>query len=185
MPSTIISLTSDASFQIKFNLLVIIVTIYITKLNLKPISEIDISNINNNSTNKASYGHDEISYKLIKRTGPALIKSLTLMVNQMLFTGIFPDSLKISKVKKLFKAGDPILISNYRPILLLPSLSKIFEHIIFRQLFDYMTMTMTMKIVYFDTRKELIINKSITKQTICAKEIPLGAGVLVIIMGPP
>ena len=108
-------------------------------LQLKPISEIDIRNIINNLKNKASYGHDEISNKLIKRAGPALIKSLTLMVNQMLFNGIFPDSLKISKVKPLFKAGDPVLISNYRPISLLPSLSKIFEHIIFRQLFDYMT----------------------------------------------
>ena len=68
-----------------------------------------------------------------------LIKSLTLMVNQMLFTGIFPDSLKISKVKPLFKAGNPVLISNYRPISLLPSLSKIFERIVFQQLFDYMT----------------------------------------------
>ena len=57
----------------------------------------------------------------------------------MLFTGIFPDSLKISKVKPLFKAGNPVLISNYRPKSLLPSLSKIFEHIIFQQLFDYMT----------------------------------------------
>ena len=106
---------------------------------LKPISEIDNRNIINNLKNKASYGHDEISNKLIKRARPALIKSLTLMVNQMLFTGIFPDSLKISKVKPLFKAGDPVLISNYRPISLLPSLSKIFEHVIFRQLFDYMT----------------------------------------------
>ena len=44
---------------------------------------------------------------------------------------------------------------------------------------------MTMKIVYFDTRSELIINKSITKETICAKEIPLGAGILVVTMGPP
>ena len=48
-----------------------------------------------------------------------------------------------------------------------------------------MTMTMTMKIVYFDTRQELIINKSITKKTTCAKEIPLGAGILVVITGPP
>ena len=89
--------------------------------------------------NKASYGHDEISNKLLKRAGPALIKSLTLMVNQMLFTGIFPDSLKISKVKPLFKARNPVLISNYRLISLLPSLSKIFERITFQQLFDYMT----------------------------------------------
>ena len=56
----------------------------------------------------------------------------------MLFTGILPDSLK--KVKPLFKAGDPVLIFNYCHIsLLLPSLYIIFEHIIFRQLFDYMT----------------------------------------------
>ena len=84
-------------------------------LQLKPISEIDIDNLINDLKNKAGYGHDEISNKLIKRSGPALIKSLTLMVNQMLFTGIFSDSLKISKVKPLFKAGDPVLISNYRP----------------------------------------------------------------------
>ena len=57
----------------------------------------------------------------------------------MLFAGIFPDSLKISKVKPLFKAGDPVLTSKYPPISLLPFLSTIFEHIIFRQLFDYMT----------------------------------------------
>ena len=67
-------------------------------LQLKPTNEIDISNIINNLKNKESYGHDEISNKLIKRAGPALIKSVTLMVNQMLFTGIFPDSLRISKV---------------------------------------------------------------------------------------
>ena len=48
-----------------------------------------------------------------------------------------------------------------------------------------MTMTMTMKIVYFDTRQELIISKSITKVKICAKEFPLWAGILVVIMGPP
>ena len=144
MPSTIILLTSDASFQIKFNLFIIIVTIYLhnqveSHLQLKPINEMDISTIINNFKNKASYGHDKIFNKLIKRAGPALIRSITLMVNQMLFTGIFPDSLKISKVKPLFKAGNPVLISIYRPISLLPSLSKIFEHIIFQQLFDYMT----------------------------------------------
>ena len=108
-------------------------------LQLKPITEKGISNIINNLKNKAIYGYDKISNKLIKRAGPTLIKSLRLMVNQMLFTGIFPDSLKISKVKPLFKAGDPVLISNYRPISLLPSFSQIFEDIIFRQLFDYMT----------------------------------------------
>ena len=46
-----------------------------------------------------------------------------------------------------------------------------------------MTMTITLKIVYSDTTKKLIINKSITKE--CAKEILLGAGILVAIMLAP
>ena len=61
-----------------------------------------------------------------------------LIINQMLMTGEFPRDLKISKVKPLFKSGDASLFSNYRPISLLPSLSKIFEYIIFKQLYTYM-----------------------------------------------
>ena len=52
--------------------------------------------------------------------------------------GHFPSQPKISRVIPLFKTGDPELFSNYRPISLLSSLSKIFEQVIFNQLFNYM-----------------------------------------------
>ena len=55
----------------------------------------------------------------------------------MLKSGHFPSELKISRVKPLFKKGDPSEFSNYRTISLLPSFSKIFEYVIFYQLFDY------------------------------------------------
>ena len=55
----------------------------------------------------------------------------------MLKSGHFPSELKISRVKPLFKMGDLSEFSNYRPISLLPSFSKIFEYVIFYQLFDY------------------------------------------------
>ena len=45
----------------------------------------------------------------------------------------------MSRVKPLFKSGDKSLFSNYRPISLLPSLSKIFERVIFDQLLAYFT----------------------------------------------
>ena len=45
----------------------------------------------------------------------------------MITTGVFPDSFKISKIIPLFKKGDSSLLSNYRPISLLPTISKIFE----------------------------------------------------------
>ena len=62
----------------------------------------------------------------------------------MLNTGIFPDTLKIAKVVLFNKKGDDELFTNYRPISLLPSVSKIFERVIFNQ-----------SILYFDRCKLL------------------------------
>ena len=53
----------------------------------------------------------------------------------MLNTGIFPDNLKIAKVIPLFKKGDDKILSNYRPISLLSSISKVFEKIIYNQIY--------------------------------------------------
>ena len=52
-------------------------------------------------------------------------------------TGIFPEPLKVSKVVPLYKANDQMLLSNYRPIALLQSLSKIFEYVLLEQLTNY------------------------------------------------
>ena len=41
---------------------------------------------------------------------------LTVIINQIFTTGIFPDNLKTAKIHPLLKAGDPILATNYRPI---------------------------------------------------------------------
>ena len=55
----------------------------------------------------------------------------------MLTTGIFPDHFKLSKVIPLFKKGDSSLLINYRPISLLPTISKIFERVIHDQMYEY------------------------------------------------
>ena len=67
-----------------------------------------------------------------------LVKPLKFLINQTLTTGIFPRELKISRVKPLFKKGDPMRFSNYRPISLLSSISKIYEYVIVHQLLNYM-----------------------------------------------
>ena len=56
----------------------------------------------------------------------------------MIVTGIFPGNLKISKVIPLYKAKDQTLLSNYRPIALLPSISKIFEYVLLEQITNYL-----------------------------------------------
>ena len=55
----------------------------------------------------------------------------------MLNTGIIPSQLKISKIIPLYKANDETLLSNYRPIALLPSVSKIFESVMLDQISNY------------------------------------------------
>ena len=66
-------------------------------------------------------------------------RSLSIIINQSLCTGIFPDKLKIAKVIPLYKKDDNKSFGNYRPISLLSSISKIFERVAFNQLYDYFT----------------------------------------------
>ena len=49
----------------------------------------------------------------------ALIKTLTLIINQSLLSDIFPDLLKVAKVVPVFQKGDSLIVDNYRPISLL------------------------------------------------------------------
>ena len=87
---------------------------------------------------KHSSGHDEISSKLLKDIGVVIAPTLSVIINQSLCTGVFPDKLKIAKVIPLFKKGDESLIENYRPISLFSSISKVFERIVFNQLYKYL-----------------------------------------------
>ena len=55
----------------------------------------------------------------------------------MITTGNFPQSFKISKIIPLYKRGDHSLLTNCRPISLLSTISKVFERIIYDQMYEY------------------------------------------------
>ena len=63
---------------------------------------------------------------------------LTLIVNQSLGSGIFPNKLKIAKVIPIFKKDDAHLLNNYRPISLLPTISKVFEKVVQEHLTEFL-----------------------------------------------
>ena len=56
----------------------------------------------------------------------------------MLAQGNYPERLKFSLIKLIYKSRDKSLPSNYRPISLLPAFSKIFEKVIYKRLFDHL-----------------------------------------------
>ena len=97
----------------------------------------DIEKIIRNLRPKSSTGCDNISTKLLKEIENVVSRPLSIIINQSLCTGIFPDKLKIAKVIPLYKKDDNKLFGNYRPISLLSSISKIFERVAFNQLYDY------------------------------------------------
>ena len=86
---------------------------------------------------KSSFGHDGLSSILLKRIASKIKNVLTTIINQSLMTGIFPNSLKTAKISPIYKKEDPHLTDNYRPISLLPVISKIFEKVAFKQVYDY------------------------------------------------
>ena len=80
---------------------------------------------------KSSSGHDEISTKLLK---DSITVPITQIINRSLATGLVPGKLKAAKVIPIFKSADPSQLNNYRPINLLPALSKLFEKIMYNTL---------------------------------------------------
>ena len=99
----------------------------------------DVMKSINKLKSKSSSGHDGISTVLLKKIAPVISAQLTVIINQSLLTGIFPNKLKIAKVTPLFKKDDPHLFDNYRPISLLPAISKVFEKIVYKQIYEYFT----------------------------------------------
>lgn len=88
--------------------------------------------------NKCSVGHDGITNKLLKDFRHQLVPHLTYIFNMCLANGIFPYALKRSQISPIHKGGDRNHILNYRPISILPSISKLLEKIINSRLIKYL-----------------------------------------------
>ena len=86
----------------------------------------------------ATAGYDEIPMHILKLVINHVAHPLSNIINHSLVHGIFPDNLKTAKVCPLFKSGDKKVISNYRPISVLTSFSKIFETIVSNRLTSYL-----------------------------------------------
>ena len=84
-------------------------------------------------------GLDKISSKLIKLSAPIVCDTLTYIFNQSITHCIFPNEWKMARVIPIFKNGKRNLPGNYRPISILPSISKIMERILHTQLYKYLT----------------------------------------------
>ena len=82
-------------------------------MEFKVVTEEESLNIINSLDNKSSSGCDGLSNTMVKSLKNELYMPLTLIINQMLHTGMYPNAFKIAKVIPIFKTGDPSLLTNY------------------------------------------------------------------------
>ena len=109
-------------------------------ISLQPLTVGELNNIVKSFNANKAPGHDNISMKIIHQSFQNIAQPLVTIINTLLSTGVFPESLKIAKVIPVFKADDPTLFSNYRPISILPAFSKLFEKVMYNRLINFLNL---------------------------------------------
>jgi exonuclease III len=86
----------------------------------------------------ASPGCDELTSMVVKTTIQHFIMPITHVMRLSLQQGVVPTELKIARVIPIFKGGDKTLVSNYRPVSVLPVFSKVLEKLMYNRLLNFL-----------------------------------------------
>ncbi len=105
---------------------------------LSPTDPQEIAMEIDNLKPKKSTGIDGLSTKLLKMLKNEITEPISILVNKSLNEGIFPDNLKKTKLIPVYKSKDKENLDNYRPIAILPSISKIYEKIVFKRVYRFL-----------------------------------------------
>ena len=108
------------------------------KFRPKPVTVETVILIVMNLRETNSVGIDGISLRFVKDSLPIMAFYYTVVVNTSIVTGKFPMLWKHPLIAPVYKAGDKEEVGNYRPIALLPILSKILEKVVSMQLMEYL-----------------------------------------------
>ena len=91
--------------------------------------------INDFKSGKAS----DIPICILKRCAKLISLSLSRLYNDCMHKGEFPNMFKTGKITPLYKKGNKECISNYRPVSILPIFGKIFEKILYKRLYSFLS----------------------------------------------
>jgi hypothetical protein len=105
---------------------------------LVPVTEEEVLQVTSKLKTKTSAGYDEIPDMIVKQCIQFIKKPLTFIFNLSLSSGIFPDQMKIAKVRPIFKKGQKQNIANYRPISILSVFSKILETLMYNRVENFL-----------------------------------------------
>lgn len=110
----------------------------VSSLVLSPTDQHEVYSILVSIKTDSAPGWDNVSSRFLKISHEYMVPVLTHLFNLCLTKGMFPTPLKKSIIVPVHKGGDRDDVSNYRPISILPSLSKILEKLINTRLIGYL-----------------------------------------------
>jgi len=84
-------------------------------INWKYATIYDINEIIKSLRTKNSYGYDETPIKILKSSAPFIISPFTYICSKSLSSGVFPEILGYAIIKPIYKKGDKLPTTNYRP----------------------------------------------------------------------
>ena len=84
-------------------------------------------------------GHDNICSKILIAIADEIVKPLAHCINLSFSTGIVPKGMKLARIMPIFKTGAVNTLSNYRPISILPTISKIYERVMHIRISSYLS----------------------------------------------
>ena len=122
-------------------------------MQLRNITEQELQTLILNLKNKGA-GIDHINAKIFKKSFVSILPQLCYLFNLCINQGIFPKALKIGVIKPIYKNGDDDVFSNYRPISMLPVLSKLLEKLIYEQLLEHFLQNNLLSDQQFGFRKK-------------------------------
>ena len=90
-----------------------------------------------NLTNGKTTGLHDIPDRALKNCAEKITSSLSYIFNLSVRPRVFPDDFKIEKVAPVFKNGDKCNLRNYKPESVLPTIARVFEKLLYNQLYSY------------------------------------------------
>ena len=102
------------------------------------VSELDVKKEILNLSSKKTTRKGDIPAKILKSSINAYLSELTILINNCLKKGVFPDDLKLADITPIFKKEDGLNKENYRTVSILPHLSKVIERILYKQIDSFM-----------------------------------------------
>ena len=132
---------------------------------LMPTNEFEVSDVISNLKNTQSKGFDNIPMNLNEGCNAELSNILAYLNNQSFHDGVFPDVLKVAKVIPVYKSDDIYCVSNYRPISVLTTCSKITEKLVCTRLNKFIAANAILHSSQYGFREKLSTAMALLKLT--------------------